>query len=371
MSDRSSSRLKLLCLGTYPVESAAARYRVLQYFPHLREHGIEAEFAPFLSSEFFREFYSPGRRLHKALHLLGAAARRLAMIGAARNFDAVLVHREAMLMGPPLVERAIARLVRKPMIFDFDDAIHLPFHSPVYGRLASLAKFPQKTRQNIAMSRAVVAGNANLVSYAEQFNPNVTMIPTVVDANLLRPRVDPAPLGPMVLGWMGTHTTFPFLEALFPVLREVAAQRSIVVRIVGAGRDVSVEGIAIDNRPWTLESETNDLQSFDIGLYPIEEDQFTLGKSGFKAIQYMTVGIPAVCSPVGATCDIVHDGEQGFLPRTPVEWKERLCHLIDDAALRRKLGLAGRARVEEWYCSARQAPRLRAVIEQSIDRAVH
>lgn len=357
------SNLRILCLGTYPVESAAARYRVLQYFPHLRAHGIEPQFSSFFDSAFFRRFYEPRHKARKALRLMGYALRRLELLRRAAQYDVVLVHREAALIGPPLIEKQMAGRLGKPLVFDFDDAIHISYVSPVYGRVASLVKYPQKTPQTIALSRAVIAGNRHLEEYARGYNANVTVIPTVLDANIVQPVKKSG--GSLVLGWMGTHSTLPYLETLFPVLQNLARRHDFVLRVVGGGREVQIEGVTVDNRPWRMESETSDLQGFDIGLYPILEDEWSLGKSGFKAIQYMTVGIPAVCSPVGATCDIITPDEQGFLPRNGDEWETALTRLLSDADLRRQMGAAGRERAESWYCLDQQAPRLRAVLENA------
>lgn len=359
--------MKLLCLGTYPVESAAVRYRVLQFFPHLRSQGIEATYRPFMDSRFFTRFYTPHRKVDKALRLMRFMLRRSAEVARARDFDAVLVHREIALMGPPWIERGIARLAKKPMVFDFDDAIQIALPSPVYGKAATWLKYPQKTPQIIRMSHSVIAGNHHLEEYAHTLGARVTVIPTVMDEGIVRPRpFDAAPNKKLVLGWMGTHSTLPYLESLFPVLQQLAKRYDFLVRIIGGGRPVQVPGVEVDNRAWTLNGEVSDLQSFDIGLYPIIEDAWSLGKSGFKAIQYMAVGIPVVCSPVGATCDIVKDGVHGFLPISDEQWIERLSQLLEDAQLRQSLGEAGRARVEEWYCLAQQAPRFAQVVRETM-----
>lgn len=360
------SALKVLCLAPYPVEGASARLRVLQFFPHLRAAGMEMAFRPFMDSRFFRGFYQPGRHLPKTLRLMALTLRRLGDVRRAAGYDVVFIQREALLFGPPVIETLIARRLGKPVVFDFDDAIHVPSISPTYGRLAGLVKYPQKTPQNIRMSRAVIAGNRHLEAYARDLNSNVTLIPTVVDANLVRPaQREQRKTGPLVLGWMGTHSTYPYLQTLFPTLQEVAKQRDVLLRVIGAGCKFVVPGVKVDDRPWSLKSETADLQSFDIGLYPMPEDEWSIGKSGFKAIEYMAVGIPALCAPVGATCDIIEEGAQGYLPATPAEWQQRLLQLIDDADLRHRLGKAGRRRVEEWYCLEHQAPRLQEVLESA------
>ena len=371
-SSQKAPQLRLLCLGTYPVESAATRYRVLQFFPALRAEGIEPHFLPFMDSVFFRGFYQPRHRVRKALRLMGFALRRVAQLSQAQDFDAVLIHREAALFGPPLIERYLSRIARKPLIFDFDDAIQLPFKSPVYGSIATLLKNPKKTPQIIGMSQSVIAGNRHLENYARTLNSRVCVIPTVVDANILRPapqlRSERLSRGePIVLGWMGTHSTLPYLEALFPTLQRLAQSHSIVLRVVGAGREVQIAGVEVDNRRWSLQNEVSDLQSFDIGLYPILEDEWSLGKSGFKAVQYMATATPVVASPVGATCDIVRDGVDGFLPTSPAQWLERLAQLIKDASLRQTLGAAGRDRFESWYCLQKQAPRLIEVVREAVN----
>lgn len=363
-TDQSLQNCRLLCLATHPIESAATRYRITQFFPALREMGIEAQFSSFMDSWFFRSFYQPRHKARKALRLLGFAARRAAQINQARDFDVILVQREAALFGPPLAERWLAKIARKPLIFDFDDAVQIAFESPVYGRAATLLKCPQKTPEIIKMSHSVIAGNHHLETYAKTLNPRVSVIPTVVDANLVRPaRRDNG--NKIVMGWMGTHSTFPYLEALFPTLQTLAKSYPIVLRVVGAGREFRLPGVEVDNRRWSLQTEISDLQSFDIGLYPIIEDEWSLGKSGFKAVQYMATATPVVASPVGATCDIVRDGIEGFLPTSPHAWLQKLQLLIEDAALRQTLGAAGRVRVEEWYCLEKQAPRLAAIVREA------
>ena len=319
-----------------------------------------------MDSPFFRSFYQPRHKVRKALRLMGFAARRAAQVSRAHDYAAVFIQREAALFGPPWAERWLTRVARKPLIFDFDDAIQVAFESPVYGRVATLLKNPQKTPQIIEMSHSVIAGNHHLETYAKTLNARVSVIPTVVDANIMRAaRRDNN--GKIVLGWMGTHTTFPYLEALFPTLQTLAKSQPIVLRVVGAGREFNLPGVEVDNRRWSLQTEVSDLQSFDIGLYPILEDEWSLGKSGFKAVQYMATATPVVATPVGATCDIVRDGVEGFLPASPDAWLQKLQLLIEDAALRQTLGEAGRARVEEWYCLEKQAPRLAAIVREAAD----
>ncbi|MGZ9928063.1 glycosyltransferase, partial [Escherichia coli] len=57
-----------------------------------------------------------------------------------------------------------------------------------------------------------------------------------------------------------------------------------------------------------------------MGLMPLPETEWALGKCGFKAIQYMALGIPAVVSGIGANKVIVPNGQAGYLCTTQDDW---------------------------------------------------
>jgi glycosyltransferase involved in cell wall biosynthesis len=101
--------------------------------------------------------------------------------------------------------------------------------------------------------------------------------------------------------------------------------------------------------PWTLETSRGELQKFDVGIMPLEDTDWNRGKCGFKLIQYLAVGAAAVASPVGVNPEIVRDVETGYLAYDTEEWKDRLISLIEDRALRLRMGRSGRERVERCY----------------------
>ncbi len=354
---------RLLLLAPAPSSAASTRFRLEQFFPALREAGIEPELRPFLDERGFRMLYAHGHHAKKALAAAGAIVGRIADLGRAMGAAAVLVHREAALVGPPLVEWLLSRALDRPLIFDLDDAVWVPYASPTYGALWSrLLKAPDKTFFTLAAARRVIAGNAYLAEQARRYSNDVTIIPTVVDTTLFRPA--PRPSEPPVIGWVGTHSTLQYLRSIVPALQRLAAQRRFVLRVVGATLDAP--GVAVDNRRWTLENEVSDFQSFDVGLYPLVQDAWSLGKSGFKAVQYMACGVPVVASPVGVTTDMIRDGYNGFLASSDDDWVARLSALLDDAALRRRLGEAGRAEAESRWSLAQHAPRFVDVVSRAL-----
>jgi len=354
--------MKLLCLTTFPVEAAATRYRCVQFFSYLAEHGFECRLRPFLSPELFGKFYRKGRVVAKSVQLGLATLSRLTDI-VRPECDLVLVQREAALFGPPVIEWFLTRILKKPLVFDFDDAIYVPYISPTYGRLASALKFPRKTESNIVLSRHVIAGNQLLADYALRFNRNVTIIPTVVDVGRYRVEKKRVSAGLPILGWIGSPTTTQYLKPIIPVIRDLSQRHHFAFRVVGANEHIQIDGVAVQNEPWRMEREIGDFQSLDIGLYPVTEDQWSVGKSGFKAIQYMAAGVACIASPVGVIKEIIQDGVNGFVATTHREWLEKLSLLIKDHELRIRLGAEGQHTVEQRYSLDVHAPRLLAVLQ--------
>jgi glycosyltransferase involved in cell wall biosynthesis len=113
----------------------------------------------------------------------------------------------------------------------------------------------------------------------------------------------------------------------------------------------------------------SDLRVIDIGIMPLPDEPWSRGKCGLKALQYMALGIPTVCSPVGVNSDIISDSRNGFLARTEDEWVEKLTQLLRSAELRERLGAAGRRTVEESYSAQAQAPRVYDILRSVTERA--
>src|SRR5271166_3763683 len=322
--------MNVLALSSYPVEAAATRYRLVQYVAPLTERGIRLDVRPFLDSRVFASLYRRGELARTAVGILRAAVRRLGDVVAARGIDVLLVQREAMILGPPLAEWLMTRVGNCPLVLDLDDATYISYSSPTYGRLGKVLKWPGKTDRLIRWASVVTCGNLTIAEYVRSKGTETVVIPTVVDTDRFRPasgsnRRDPSV---PVIGWIGTHSTYPYLESIFPALQDLARSHRFLLKIIGSGRDqVRVPGVSVQTLDWSLEREVQDFQSLDIGLYPIVDDGWSAAKSGFKAIQYMAIGIPHVVTPLGACAEIGEPGVTHFCASSRDDWCEALSRL--------------------------------------------
>jgi glycosyltransferase involved in cell wall biosynthesis len=266
-------------------------------------------------------------------------------------------------MGPPWFERKMARS-GVPVIFDFDDAIFHSYKSPSNGYLSYL-KFPGKTAEICRLVSHVMAGNEYLADYARQYNQNVTIVPTTIDTDKYAVAERPPKPQPVTIGWSGSFSTIQHLDTLREVLAELAGTETFRLRVIGSP-DYSLEGVDVESMQWRAETETDDLSAIDIGIMPLPDDNWSKGKCGLKALQYMALGIPTICSPVGVNSTIIKDGVNGFLAADRGQWLEKLRPLIHDDELRRRMGLEGRRTVENEYSARVVAPKVFEIFRSTV-----
>jgi glycosyltransferase involved in cell wall biosynthesis len=347
-------RVLALMPGLYDT-SPGQRYRLEQWEPLLRERGVEITYAPFEDEELHSIVYKPGRMGKKLQLVTRNLARRLSTISKARNYDLVYILREAALLGPPVFERLLHQQ-RVPFVFDFDDAIFVSYRSPSNGYLSYL-KFASKTKTICRLASHVMVGNPYLAEYAGQVNQNVTVIPTTIDTEKYRVPPPKTGSGPLVIGWTGSYSTVQHLDTLRGALKKLAETEQFRLRVIGTPT-YELSPLEVEAMPWRAATELEDLCAIDIGVMPLPDDNWSKGKCGLKALQFMALGIPTICSPVGVNTDIIQDNENGFLAGSEEEWVDKLSRLLRSAELRRRLGDAGRATVEQEYSAAIQAPRV-------------
>jgi len=362
--------IELIAFVPYPPDTTPSqRFRIEQWRGVLDELGIRVRLAPFADLRLMSLLYQPGRAAQKIAGVIAGFVRQARNVATAGRADAILIHRAACLAGPALLEHVLT-LWRKPILFDFDDAIYLR-HTSGANRLFDWLKFPGKTAALCRLSSFVVAGNEYLAAYARKHNPRVVVVPTSIDTDLYTPTEREDWSGRVTIGWTGSATSLTYLETFAPVLRELLRRRDVEIR-VQSNRPPALSGVPVVWQPWSPETEIQEIRRYHIGIKPMPDDPWARGKCPMKELQYMALGVPAVCSAVGTSVEVIRDGENGFLATNGDQWLAHLTRLVDDAALRRTIGLAGRQTVEERYsmrkCASRFAEALRSVVENGHGR---
>jgi len=338
--------MKILFWVPYPKEGASNRYRVEQYLPYLDRNGIQYALHPFWNTAAYKILYKNRHFLKKAFFFLcGTTSRILDLIGIS-HYDIIFIHREAYPIGWAFFETFVS-IIKKPIVFDFDDAIFLPASSS-QNNFIEMFKNPGKIVSIIQKSSHVIAGNKYLLDFALCHNRSVSIIPTSLDTHRYFPNKKSSS-NQIIIGWIGSVTTLDFLNKIKNVFINLSARfNNIQFKIVGG--NFSIEGLDnVISKPWSLEEELGNLRSFDIGIMPMPDNEWTRGKCGFKAILCMSMGIPCVCSAVGMNNEIIDDGVNGFLAGNDDDWVEKLSLLINDNELRKRLGMMARKTVEEKY----------------------
>lgn len=355
--------MKVLFVVPYPINTAPCqRFRFEQYLDIFKREGIYFTVAPFISLPLHKIIYKKGMYFKKTFYIFYCFLKRFLTLLRSFKYDTIFIHREACPFGITLFE-SFFKLTGKKIIYDFDDAIYLPNVSKA-NRIARLFKNENKTKKIIALSNVVITGNGYLKDYASRFNKNVIVIATTIDTDkyilIKKPRLKDTPL---CVGWSGSYTTVQHFMLLRDVLAKIAARFNIRIKVIGAPSDFSLNGVALIVKEWDIKKEVEELSTFDIGVMPLPDDEWGRGKCGLKALQYMALGIPVVCSPVGVNKEIIEDRVNGFLASSDEEWIEKISRLVEHPELREKMGMAGRITVEEKFSVKRNAPMYFEVIK--------
>lgn len=358
--------LRVLALPSKAAGIAPAqRYRFEQWAPLLeRDHGIRLDLMPFESPRLTEILYKEGHLASKAGWVAYDFCRRLKAVLAARSYDAVLIVREAALIGPAIYERLLASS-GKPILFDFDDAIWM--QQPEHRTLLSPLRFQRKTKTICRLANGVTAGNAYLADFARRYNNCVSVVPSTIDLNDYPAIPEARDTSKLIVCWTGSATTLVHFEQARQALEQVAERIPLIVKIIcSKPPDRPIAGAETRFVPWSADGEAREVGNCHVGIMPLPDNEFSRGKCGMKALQYMATGRPVVVSPVGVNKDIVRDGENGYLAANDLQWIDALMQLAASPDLRARLGSAGRGLVEREYSApvgaSKFASAVRAII---------
>ncbi len=332
-----------------PDRAPGQRFRFEQFFTYLEENGFHCEHSSYISDSDDKYLYKKGAYIRKFLLLLKAIYKRSKDVYKANKFDIIFINREALLLGSTYFERQFRKSKAK-LVYDFDDSIWMGDTSDANKKLRWL-KYPGKISRIISICDMIFAGNKYLANYASYYNSNIKIVPTTIDTEeYKRSPTSKYQEGKICIGWTGSITTIKHFEFAVPILRKLKEKYGdrLEIKVIGDKEYVNPE-LGIKGQGWNKENEINELSSFDIGIMPLPDDEWSKGKCGLKGLQYMALEIPAIMSAVGVNSEIIQDGVNGFLATKEDEWIEKISRLIDDSTLRKKMGIEARKTVVEKY----------------------
>jgi glycosyltransferase involved in cell wall biosynthesis len=363
---------RMLVICPFPQGVAAGqRLKYEQYFDDWRARGWSIDVSSFMDIETWRVAYQAGRLRRKILGVLRGHLRRLVDLARVRRYDAVYVFMWVTPFGTCLMERAVRRLARS-LIFDVEDNVLVGQDLPKSynpNAVVALLKGRRKAPFLIREADHVIASSAFLRDLClEKLGARAcTYISSSVDTSRFVPKKQGRTAGKVIIGWTGTFSSRIYLDLLRPVFQELARRVDYKLRVIG-NFEYELPGVDLEVIQWTKEREVEDLQGIDIGVYPLPSDEWVMGKSGLKAIQYMAFGVPTVATDAGMTPLIVRHEENGLLVKTEEEWVDSLQRLILDGELRERLGRQAREDAVKRYSIDAIKVEYRRVLDEALMR---
>ena len=348
LDKKNNLKKKILVICPHPEGVAPGqRLKYEQYFEFLESNDYQISVSPFMSMRFWKIVYKQGHFIEKIFWTIIGFFRRLGNLISIYKYDGVYIFLYASPFGPPIFEWLFSKLNSK-LIYDIDDLVFLKPQS----RANPLLRFIKSKNNSIYLMKSakhVITCTPYLDQFVRKYNPNTTDISSTINTIKYTPREsykfnDEKP----ILGWSGSFSTSKYLSLLSEVLIELSNEIDFKLLVMG-DPTFEMKGIDVECVPWNEQHEVQTIRRFDIGLYPLPNEEWVLGKSGLKALQYMAVGVPTIATAIGTNFRIIDQNKNGFLVKNDNEWLSSIRKLLKDEELRKNIGRAGRQNVESKF----------------------
>lgn len=251
----------------------------------------------------------------------------------------------------PVWRTAIRRLREAgvKVLFEIDDYVH-DVRTMADHQLR--ANFDKKTLAGyeaaMRLADGVIVSTEYLATRYRVHNPRIWVCRNGLD--LGRYRLTLPERDDVTVGWAGGTGHREALRPWLPAVAEVMRRRpGTRFATVGQPWAKALEGefphrtLAVPFSP--LDTYPSAMTNFDVAVAPSGKNGFFRGKSDLRWLEASALGIPLVGDPV-VYPEIEH-GVTGFHARTPREARDRLLELVDDPALRARMGGDARTDVRE------------------------
>ena len=340
---------KILILCPFPKgEAAGQRLKYEQYFSSWKKEGYEIDISSFSDKKLWKILYKVGYLGKKILGGIKGYLRRLKDLFVISKYDIVYVFMWVTPFGSTFFER-IVRSFSRVLIYDFDDSIHIE-QSEGSSFFLKLFKTLKKSNYLIEHSNHVIISSPHHAEYCSNLNTQnkCTYIPCSLNTGRFKVKEKTDSKEKIVIGWTGTFSSRVYLDTLREVFIELSKKYDYILKIIG-NFDYQLDGVNLEVIDWKKRTEIEDLHTFDIGVYPLIKDKWSLGKGALKAMQYMSIGIPTVATNYGTNLQVIDNNENGILVDTSKEWIEKLEYLILNPRERERIGTNARKKIVNNY----------------------
>lgn len=338
-------------------DMTSTRKRILEHLPYLKNSGIKYQLIHRMNIRNFLFTVWP------------------AIYGWSKA-DTIIVQK--YYPRPRIFFNMLRWLMPRRLIYDQDDAL---FAIPDY--LVPDAKKRKKLRREMidlmCICHHIIAGNQYIANFARQFNSSVEVIPTTIDVDIFRPKNthNSSENAKVIIGWIGKGPSHrEYILKIIPVFQKLPMKEKLIIRFYGLLGDTSlykalrcIRDIDIQLFDWIEPHKIpEEIEKFDIGLMPIEDDEFTKGKCPTKAMEYLACGVPVVASNADCVKEVVVHGLTGYLCSNLDDWVKYLSILIQYPEKRKEFGRYGRKLIKEKFSKEISGARLAAFIKKCANR---
>ena len=363
---------KILIICPYPEGQAAGqRLKYEQYFDYWKLKNYELTVSSYFGLKAWKILYKPGFFFNKFLSIIYGNLQRIKEVFLLNQYDVIYIFMYVTPLGSTFFER-LFRMFGKKIIYDFDDSIHLKENYKYHTSLNPFVGFfkrPNKSKYLIKYSNHVIISSPFHYEYCYKFNKykSCTYIPCSLNTNYFFPLKKNISFQKTInIGWTGTFSSRQYLDSIRNALIRLNKITKFNLIIIG-NFEYSIPGINVQLIEWNKEYEIQDLQKIDIGIYPLIKNNWTLGKGGLKAIQFMALEIPTVATDFGNTSNVIKNNVSGILVNNEDEWISSLTYLINNPKERLRLGQNARKEIIKNF----SLEALKSKYQEILDRISH
>ena len=345
---------KILYLEGTHYGGAGYKYRVEKWMSILKKQDYKSKGKFVFNIEEWHKKYKPKKPFSFLTQYL---LIRVSQVLGAVFYSHVIVRRELLIYndyGNLFLEKLLSSL-HYNICLDFDDDIQSTKKSyPLTIKSRLLGLVNNSFYKSLNYYDYLIVGSPYLKKTATQnskiLEHKITVIPTCVDYFELGKKEYDKNDSVIKFGWVGSDNNLFYINNIINDLNEISKTQNIELIVISKNGYHTEKplNLKINNIPWDIDKEIENILKIDIGLMPLNDTVSDRGKCGFKLIQYMGLGIVSIASGIGVNSQIIEDKRNGFLVNKK-NWLDVLKEVIGKKENFQTIGEAARKSIQSSY----------------------